>query len=130
MYSPSSHGGGEQVVFWSQNAPVELVTVLLPSPLSLSFLSGKRRIKKRSHPMWFLLRTNEIRSTCAECSNSLTATKQCDYGEQLLPHDAKTLSYALTEVSKTWNIHLKWFSGKMDAQEDFMEFMTDCPGRI
>lgn len=65
MYLPSIHGGGEQLVFWSQNAPVDLVTMLLPSPLSLSFLRGEKRIKKRSHPMCFLLRVNETRCTCA-----------------------------------------------------------------
>lgn len=60
----------------------------------------------------------------------LTVIKKCDYCEQLPPHDAKTLSYALTKVSKTWNIHLKGFSGRKDAQEGFMAFVTDWKGRI
>lgn len=120
MYLPYIHGGGEQVAFWSQNAPVELVTMLFPSPLSLSFLSGGRRIKKHSHPMCFLLRVNETRCTCAQCSNGLSVIKKCDYCEQLRPHDTKTLAYALTHEGFK----------DMEHSPKMVQWKEGCSGRL
>ena len=68
-----------------------------------------------------------MRFTCAWYSNYFTVIKQQDYGEKLLLHDTKILSFALMKVWKPWNNQIKWFKEGMIR---FCLVLEGCAGRL